>query len=275
MFLCKTTTKKAGILLILLLCVLLPSFAMPSNYIPQYAIDYAEQFKVNFLRENSQSASDLQYRFFYNNNGEACLEFTVSPRGRYTWPTPTWVGYTWGNWFGTIGVNAIHYSVTRRQRDEADYRMEQRRNDPAFREIERIVYQIALEYDYDFASIGISARYRNRNTRRAVCDGYSDAVVNAFRNHSLVARVEKWTSVIGNHAWNVIVLNDGRRIYCDSTWYDGNNIDNEGYVISTPDRNPVNLTFDINEFNTLGGAINRSNGRLLQVHFGWPDARMY
>jgi hypothetical protein len=247
---------------------------MPSDFIPQYAIDYAEQFKREFLQENSNSAEDLQYRFFYNNRGEACLEFTVIPRGRFTWTPSTWIGYTWGNIYGSIGLNNLNYIITKRLSDEADYRMEERRRDPAFREIERIVLQIATEYDYDFPSIGVRAMFRNPNTRRAVCEGYSNAVVNAFRNHPLVTRVETWSSVIGNHAWNVIVLNDGRRIYCDATWYDGNRIDSEGYVVNIPDRNPVNLTFDISEFNSLGGAINRANSRLLQVRHAWPDARM-
>ena len=266
--------KMKVFVLFMIFCVGIPSIAAAQNYIPQYAVDYAEQHKIDFLRQNSQSASDLNYRFFYNNNGEACLEFTVTPRGNYRWPKPTWVGRTWGNISGSIGINNIHYTLTKRLSDEADYRMEERREDNAFREIERVVLQIATEYDYDFQSIGISSRFRGQNVKRAVCEGYSDAVADAFRNHPLVARIETWSSAIGNHAWNVIVLNDGRKIYCDSTWYDGNSIDNEGYVVNIPVRNPVNLTFDINEFNSLGGAINRTTNRQLQVHNAWPDARI-
>ena len=247
--------------------------AVPADYIPQYAIDEAQKYRENFLRQNSQAASDLTYRFFYNNNGEACIEYTVTPKGRYTWPTPTWIGYTWGNTSGVIGLNQILYTRTRKMSDEADYRINARRSDPAFIEIERVVLQIATEYDYDFPAIGIQARYRSPNVRRAVCEGYSNAVAAAFRNHQLVARVETWSSAAGNHAWNVIVLNDGRKIYCDATWYDGNSIDSSGYVVNIPVRDPVNLTFDIDEFNSLGGSVNRAAGRLLQVHFGWQDTR--
>jgi len=258
----------------LFFCIILPVSAIPDDFIPQYALDYAEQFKKKFLQDNSQSASDLQYRFFYNNNGEACLEYTVTPKGRYTWPTPTWVGYTWGSSFGTIGLNAVHYTKTKQLSDAAEYRMEERRKDPVFKEIERIVLQIATEYDYDFQSLGVQAKNRNANTKRAVCEGYSNAVTAAFKNHPLIANVETWSSAAGNHAWNVIVLNDERKIYCDATWYDGNSIDSQGYVVTIPERDPVNLTYDINEFNTLGGAVNRSNGRQLQVRFAWPDAVM-
>ena len=246
-----------------------------SGYIPQYAIEEAERYKTNFLRENSVSASDLQFRFFYNNRGEACLEYTVTPRGRYTWPTPTWIGYTWGNSNGSIGVNDIYYTLTKKMSDEAQYRMEERRKDPVFREIEAVVLRLATEYDYDFQSAyGIAVKYRRPNVKKAVCEGYSDAVEAAFKNHPLIASVETWSSTIGNHAWNVLVLKDGRRLYCDATWYDGNSIDSEGYVVDIPVQDPVNLTFDRDEFNSLGGAVNNATGRLIAVRFAWPDAKI-
>jgi hypothetical protein len=249
------------------------SFSMPDSYVPQYALEEAEQRKADFLRENSQAASDLKYRFFYNEKGEACLEFTVTPRGGYNWPTPTWVGYTWGNTMGSIGNGEIGYSVTKKLQDEAQYRMDERRKDPVFREIEKVVLQIATEYKYDFESAyGIQVKYRNPNVKKAVCEGYSNAVASAFTNHPLVDRVETWAG--SNHAWNTLILKDGRKLYCDATWYDGNSIDDEGYVVDIPDQNPVNLTFDINEFNSQGGAVNTATGNLLQVHFAWPDAQL-
>jgi hypothetical protein len=247
---------------------------MPAGYIPQYAVEKAAQYKADFLRENSQAASDLQHRFFYNAKGEACLEFTVTPRSGYKWPEPTWVGYTWGNINGSIGNNEVRYTLTKKREDESRFRIEQRRKDPVFREIESAVLRIATEYNYDFESAyGIRVRYRNPNGKKAVCDGYSEAVIQAFRNHPLVADVEKWSSSRGNHAWNTLVLKDGRRLFCDATWYDGNSIDDDGYVVEIPQQTPVNLTFDINEFNSLGGAVNTATGKLLEVHFAWPDAR--
>jgi hypothetical protein len=270
--------KKIVLVLILLVTGILwinSQEVMANDYIPEYAREEAERFKDNFLKENFFSASDLSYRFFYNNNGEACLEYTVTPRGNYRWPQPTWIGYRWSNHTGSIGNNLIRYTLTKKNHDEAQRRIEERRQDPVFQEIESIVYQIALEYDYDWASAyNIRVRYRNANVKLAVCDGYADAVTRAFENHPHVTSVEKWTSSAGNHAWNVLVLKDGRRLYVDATWYDGNNIDSECYAVSIPDRNPVNLTFDINEFNSLGGAINRANNRLVSVHHGWSDARM-
>ena len=57
------------------------------------------------------------------------------------------------------------------------------------------------------------------------------------------------------------------------TWYQGNSIDEEGYVVDIPVQSPVDLTFDIDEFNSLGGAINSATGKKMTVHFAWNDAK--
>jgi len=246
-----------------------------TSFVPEYAIEEAERFKKEFLLENSESASDLQYVFLYNKKGEACLEFTVSPKGGYTWRKPTWIGYTWGNIKGSIGNGKVKYTLTKKLADESQFSMEQRRRYPVFVEIEKVVLQIAKEYQYDFESAyGISVKYRNPNVKKAVCGGYSDAVAEVFANHPLVNKVEKWSSSKGNHAWNVLILKNGRKLYCDVTWYQGNDIDEEGYVVDVPAQNPVNLTFDLDEFNSSGGAINTATGKLLAVHFAWNDAKI-
>jgi len=246
---------------------------LEKNYIPQYAIEEAERYKKDYLLKNSESASDLQYKFLYNKKGEACLEFTVSLKDGYTCRNPTWIGYTWGNVKGTIGNGKVKYTLTKKLADESQYRMDQRRKYSVFMEIEKVVLQIAKEYQYDFESAyGISAKYRNPRIKKAVCGGYSDAVAETFANNPLVNKVEIWSSSKGNHAWNVLVLKNGRKLYCDVTWYQGNSIDEEGYVVEIPVQNPVNLTFDLDEFNSSGGAINTATGRLLAVHFAWNDA---
>jgi hypothetical protein len=246
--------------------------SLPSGYIPQYALIEAQRNKTDFLAKHSQSALDLKYRFFYNEKGEACLEYTVTPKGGYTWPTLAWIGYTWGNSSGFIGNNETNYTLTKRKTDEAQYRIEERRKDLVFTEIERIVLQIATEYDYDFYSAyGKSVKYSESNVKKAVCDGYATAVSRAFVNHSLVKNVETWSST--SHAWNVVILKDGRKIYCDATWYDGNSIDENGYVVHIPRQNPVDLTFDIDEFNSLGGAMDKATGKLLAVHFALNNVK--
>jgi hypothetical protein len=248
---------------------------IPGGYTPQYALEEAERYTHEFLVKNSKSASGLNYRFFYNNNGDACLEYTVTLKSGYTSDSPTWTGYSWGSIDGSIGDKNIYYTLTKKNADEAQYRLEERRKDPAFREIEQIVFKIASEYDYDFYALNRqNVKYRDPYVKKAVCEGYADAVIASFANHYLVSSVEKWSSEKGNHAWNRIVLKDGRKIYCDATWYDGTKIDDEGYVVHVPAQNPVDLTFDEDEFNSLGGAIDKKTGGLLAVHFAWHDAAL-
>jgi hypothetical protein len=243
-----------------------PQYALPPNYIPRYAVDEAERYRAEFLARNAASASDLTYRFFYNEDGEAYIEYTVTPKGGYPWNTPVWIGRRWGNSRGS------DYTVTQKRLDEAAYCMEERRKDRTFSEIEKVVLQIAADYDYDYYGYdGTFVQYRDPDVKKAVCDGYANAVFYQLNSHPLVASVEKWIG--GNHAWNVINLKDGRKLYCDATWYDGNSIDDEGYVVHVPQQNPWNLTFDPDEFNTLGGVVDNATGRLFSVHFGWAHSR--
>jgi hypothetical protein len=169
----------------------------------------------------------------------------------------------------------INYTLTKKQHDEAQLRIEKRRDDPVFAEIEKSVYKIARSYNYDFLSAyGVQVKYRRPNVKKAACEGYSNSVQKKFRNHPMVSKVETWASEAGKHEWNVLVLKNKRKLYCDVTWYGGNKIDDEGYVVDIPQRSPYNLTFDIDEFNSQGGAVNTKTGKLLAVHFKWPDARL-
>jgi hypothetical protein len=204
----------------------------------------------------------------------ACLECTVTAKSGYIWPEPTWVCVTWSSVESSIGNNETSFIMPRKMYDEKKYRIEERRKDPVFTEIEKTVSQIADDYSYDFKkAYNMKVKYRNPNTKLGACEEYANAVVKAFNKHPLVANVEKWISKKGNHAWNVLVLKDGRRLYCDATWYDGASIDDEGYVSEISDQDPVNLTFNIKEFNSMGGATVTTTGELAAVHFSWKDAK--
>jgi hypothetical protein len=246
-------------------------------YAPKYVLEEANQYRVWFMKQNSYAAVDLRYQFFYNQNGEGCLLYTVIPKSGYSWPSNTWVGRIWENEVRCIGKGTC-YTITRENYDEAEARLEERRKDPVFREIEKIILQIATEYDYDYGKYdGSRVKYKTPDVKKALCEGYSDAVYYRLSRHPLVKRVETCLGCVsaGNgHAWNTIVLKDGRKLYCDATWYDGNSIDANGYVDHVPRQNPVDLTFDIDEFNSLGGAIDNATGRLLKVHFACRDVKL-
>ncbi len=239
-------------------------------HIPQYVSDYASKDRSDFLKKHKASAANITYRFYYDSKGDAHLEATVKPKAGYTWDETTWILKSWKGGSGIVGVNGIVYQQTQKNSDEAAYRMQMRRSDATFNAIEKVVLQVATEYDYDFYAVyKIAVKYRNPKVKKASCEGYSDATISALKKHPLVDHVEKWAG--GGHAWNVIVLKDKRKIYADVTWYDGNNIDKDGYVIHKPVRSPVNLTFDLEEFNSLGGAIDTQTNKLLRIHFAYPD----
>jgi|GEM_PF-2067259 len=244
------------------------SIPVPEDHVPAYALAEGQRYRDDFLRKNAQSASDLRWRFFYDAEENACLEVTVTGKAGYTWDTPTWIGMRWSGGGGQVGNGEMNYTLTKKKADAAQYRLEERRKEAAFRELEEIVLGVAQAYDYDFAgAYGQSVKYRRAETRLAVCDGYADAVQRAFAGHPLVASVEKWAG--HKHAWNVVCLKDGRRLYCDATWYDGNSVDEEGFVVEVPQRDPVALTFDVEEFNSLGGAVDTATGKKVAVHFAW------
>jgi hypothetical protein len=146
--------------------------SMPKDYVPGYAVKEAWQFKKEFLLKNYEFASDLQHRFFYDEKDNACLEFTVKPKAGYTFKEPTWVGCTWSNVSGSIGNGKVKYTLTKKLADKAQYYMNERRKDFVFREVEKIILQIARDYQYDFESAyGISVKYRKPNIKKAVCGG--------------------------------------------------------------------------------------------------------
>jgi hypothetical protein len=77
----------------------------------------------------------------------------------------------------------------------------------------------------------------------AVCDGYSNDVMDKSLSLKCVKSIEKWTGP--NHAWNVINLVDGRTLYFDLTWFDNEHINEEtGIIYQTDDYDWENITFN-------------------------------
>jgi hypothetical protein len=139
------------------------------------------------------------------------------------------------------------------------------------REIKAVVDQIVLETDYDYAQLyrapnGAQWVFHPETKYKGVCDDYSNLVIQRVARLAGVKKVIKVSSRIGNHAWNEIHLNDGRIIYCDSTWYDTNgySLDQRtgNYIVDhEPHYMPTMFTFDKRLF-SLG-----------RTHYDWGDAR--
>jgi hypothetical protein len=141
-------------------------------------------------------------------------------------------------------------------------------NDPDYRRIVDIVEsEVVTKLQYDWDS------FLNRRTRSyqeslalglGVCDVYARLTRDVLTRAGY--RVEMWSSSVGNHAWNHVILPDGRIIYIDATWYD-NCYDNHPTQRSPDSYSPWYITFDKNLFERgLRGTI--------RMHGAWPDARL-
>jgi len=138
------------------------------------------------------------------------------------------------------------------------------------REIKRVVDQLVLDTDYDYSRLyklsdGAQWVFHPGVKYFGVCDDYADLVYEKLSGLPGVSEIYKVSSAIGNHSWNEILLDDGRIIYLDATWYDTNGyyVDPKSgnYIVEhDPHYMPTMFTFDKDLF-SLGG-----------THYNWGDA---
>ncbi|MCL2805400.1 MAG: transglutaminase-like domain-containing protein [Treponema sp.] len=140
-------------------------------------------------------------------------------------------------------------------------------NDRDYRRIIDILEEeVITKLQYDWASY-LSGRYPSyQDAVRAglgVCDVYARLTREVLTRAGY--RVEMWSSSSGNHAWNHVILSNGRTLYIDATWYD-NNYDNHPTQHSPDSYSPWYITYDKNLFERgLKGTI--------RMHGAWGDAR--
>jgi transglutaminase/protease-like cytokinesis protein 3 len=119
-------------------------------------------------------------------------------------------------------------------------------NDPAYAEVINFAKQLCREIEYDWSAFSDyhGARpIRTPGMKYAVCDGYSNEVMEKALSLKCVKSIEKWTGP--NHAWNVINLVDGRTLYFDLTWFDNEHIkEDTGQIYQTDDYDWENITFN-------------------------------
>jgi len=160
---------------------------------------------------------------------------------------------TWGQGAHYSGSSTIfdtygRYAVYQTLRFKYEHRLYVDRlleTDPAFAEIIAFAKKLCAEIEYDWASFSAYRGARPRPTpglRRAVCDGYANEVMEKALQLRSVRAVQRWTGP--NHAWNVLVLADGRTLYFDLTWFDNEHINSQtGEIYQTDDYKWNNITF--------------------------------
>ncbi|MDR2541926.1 MAG: hypothetical protein LBC80_00525 [Treponema sp.] len=141
------------------------------------------------------------------------------------------------------------------------------KNDPDFRRIVDIVESevvTKLQYDWDSFFRRTNRSYQESlNAGLGVCDVYARLTREVLTRAGY--NVEMWSSSTGNHAWNHVILPDGRTLYIDATWYD-NCYDNHPTQFSPDSYSPWYITFDKELFE-------RGLKRTIRMHGAWPDAR--
>jgi len=115
--------------------------------------------------------------------------------------------------------------------------------DPSLKSVYDILLSVAQDMDYDYTRVGVRASFVTPRPLTGVCDDYADLLISRLHNANING-VSGITKVSGqNHAWVTLDYN-GRLLYLDATWFDGNNIDDNGVVVNIPDKDPRNMTFD-------------------------------
>jgi hypothetical protein len=94
---------------------------------------------------------------------------------------------------------------------------------------------ISAKVDYDFnAAYGLDCKIRT-GKQGSVCDGYADYTINRLREANIngITEIYKVSSSKMNHAWVELVFN-GKPVYFDATWFDINQIGDDGYSVTLP-----------------------------------------
>ena len=232
------------------------------GYFPPNARDWI--MNVQFSRERMEMPHmlDPSLRVWWSDDNNSILmeaSYTIAPGFIGAGTRATWG--QGARFFGSptifdvFGVYA-HYQTLRFRYELRLYVERLLQTDPMFAEIIEFAKQLSAEIEYDWANF---SAYRGApviptpGLRRHLCYGYANEVMEKALSLPSVQAVQKWVS--HDHAWNVLILVDGRRLFFDLTWFDNEHIDHEtGRIIQTEDFGWANITFHehLFRFSNLG-----------------------
>ncbi|MCL2180971.1 MAG: hypothetical protein FWB83_07575 [Treponema sp.] len=119
-------------------------------------------------------------------------------------------------------------------------------NDPVFAEVIDFAKELCDEIEYDWQSYSGYTGYKpitpTPGKRYRVCGGYTNEVFDKALEVNSVQTVQRWRGP--DHAWNVLILTDGRTLYFDLTWFDNEHINHDtGIIYQTDNYRWANITF--------------------------------
>jgi hypothetical protein len=126
-------------------------------------------------------------------------------------------------------------------------KLNEMRGDPSLNKVYGVLLSVAEDMDYDYPAIGRHAKFvtlpNGKQPLKGVCDGYANLLIKRLTAATIegISNIQKVSGQ--NHAW-VTLIYKGKTLYLDATWFDTNNIDENGVVDHRPYKNPRNMTFD-------------------------------
>jgi len=126
--------------------------------------------------------------------------------------------------------------------------------DPAFKAVIEFAKELCEELEYDWSNYsgykGTTVK-KTPEKRYAVCSGYANEVTEKVLQLNCVKAVQCWSAP--GHAWNILVLEDGRTLYFDLTWFDNEHINAAtGEITQLDDYRWANITFNEELFKYAG-----------------------
>jgi hypothetical protein len=195
-----------------------------------------DKFVFNFLEDGSLN---LQRVFSYNQTPSDNGRFYPAQSGSiHDWKLePKYHTHSGGNcsldFYNDIAISQA--------------KLYEMRNDPSLGKVYDVLLSVAEDMDYNFPAIGRRAKFvtlsNGREPLKGVCDDYSNLLIERLTAANIrgVSNIQKISGQ--NHAW-VTLDYKGKTLYLDATWFDKNNIDENGVVDHTPYKDPRNMTFD-------------------------------
>jgi len=184
----------------------------------------------------------------YDNNGVPQLTYTATLSDGWHWDDGSTVTTETWKFFVYNGTNIENEDI-------GEYTGKQLYNtDKRYRQIIDIAMKLCEEIEYnwsDFSGYDGAVPQLDATKRHEVCDGYSKIAKSEFINLECVDKVLICSGE--NHAWNMLVLDDGRKLYLDLTWFDNETIDSAtGRIKQLDDYDWANITFDEETFKYSG-----------------------
>ncbi|GHU99034.1 hypothetical protein FACS1894159_02430 [Bacteroidia bacterium] len=141
--------------------------------------------------------------------------------------------------------------------------------DPHYCKIVNLIEeQVVAKINYDWTDFFDIEKHTDEEALAlgvGLCGAYAKLAYSVL--HKAGYKVEIWSSLTGKHAWNHVILPDGKTLYVDCAWYD-NIYENNPQTKDHQAFSPYFVTYDKQFFE-------HSHHKNIDMHCGWKDSYLY